>query len=121
MADNKWQAIDTFWNSFGIPAYDESDVPDDAEMPYITYHAEVGGFEEPVLLSGSIWYRDSSWKDVSLKADEISDLLDEYLMFKIKGGYIFMNKGNPFAQRFPDEDDSVRRIIINIDAEFFVK
>ena len=39
--ENKWQAIDRFWNSFGIPAYDESSVPQGATMPYITYHAEV--------------------------------------------------------------------------------
>lgn len=119
--ENKWQAIDRFWNSFGIPAYDESSVPQGATMPYITYHAEVASFEEPVLLTASIWYRDTSWEAISLKADEIYDLLDEYAIFKVQGGYIFMNKGTPFAQRLADEDDSVRRVIINIEAEFFMK
>lgn len=34
---NKAQAIQAFWESFGVPAYEESTVPDDAVMPYITY------------------------------------------------------------------------------------
>lgn len=118
---NKWQAIHNFWNSFGIPAYDENTVPENAVMPYITYNAVVSSFEEPVLLTGSIWYRTTAWDDISLKADEVYNYLDEYRIIKIDDGYIFMNKGTPFAQRMSDEDDSIRRIYINIEAEFFTK
>ena len=34
---DKSQALNTFWNSFGIPAYDEYTVPDGTSIPYITY------------------------------------------------------------------------------------
>ena len=45
---DKQQAIHGFWSSFGITAYDENSVPDDAELPYITYndlHSNMDRFE----------------------------------------------------------------------------
>ena len=31
------RALQKFWAGFGLPAYSEGSVPDDAELPYITY------------------------------------------------------------------------------------
>lgn len=118
MAD-KWQAIHNFWSGFGIPAYDESSVPDDAQYPYITYSAAVGEFEQPVLLSASIWDRSTSWAWVSQKAIDIARAIGQNLLLKIDGGYLFITKGSPFAQRMQDEDDSIRRVYLNLQTEFF--
>lgn len=119
MAD-KWQAIDEFWNSFGLTAYDELSVPDDAVMPYITYSAAVSNFENPVALSASLWYRSTSWGPVSKKSDQISAVIEGYAIRKIDGGYMFITRGDPFAQRMSDpSDDVIKRIYINIMAEFF--
>ena len=60
MAD-KWQAIQEFWESFGLPAYDESSVPDDAKMPYITYSPQIGQMDAILNLTGSLWYESVSW------------------------------------------------------------
>lgn len=38
---------------------------------------------------------------------------------KFDNGRLFITKGTPFAQRMTDEDDMVRRIYINITAEYF--
>lgn len=114
---NKWQAIQSFWESFGIPAYDKNSVPDDAVMPYITYTSVVGAFEAPVPLSGSIWYKSMSWQEISLKTDEISR--QAHRIIPINEGYLFITKGRPFAQRMDDPNITVKRIIINLMAEFF--
>lgn len=114
---NKWQAIQSFWESFGIPAYDENSVPDDATEPYITYTAQVGDFESPLILTGSIWYRSALWRDISLKADEIARSLKRII--KLDDGYLFVTRGSPFAQRMEDTDDTVKRIYINLMAEFY--
>ena len=114
---NKWQSIHHFWESFGIPAYDENSVPDKAVAPYITYSAEVGSFEQPLALTGSIWYRSTSWKDISNKADEVARAA--HCLIRVTGGYLFITRGSPFAKRVPDEDDTVKRIYINLMAEFF--
>ena len=69
---NKEQAIHTFWSGFGIPAYDEQTVPDDAVMPYITYRVVTDSIGNVCNLTGSIWYRSTSWKEVSDKAAEVA-------------------------------------------------
>ena len=57
---DKWQALYQFWSSFGIPAYAENSVPEEAEMPYITYEGEVGNFDKVLSLSAQIFYYDTS-------------------------------------------------------------
>ncbi len=117
---DKWQALDAFWSSFEIPAYDENSVPDNAEMPYITYAAEISDFEDPLLLTGSVWYRSTSWTQASQKVEEIEQALKDYKLMPIDGRrYLFLTQGSPFAQRMKDEDDAVKRIYINIMAEYF--
>ena len=119
---NKWQTLDDFWNGFGIPAYDENSVPDDAVMPYITYGAVVSNFENPITLLASIWYRETSWKNISDLADRIAQYIGKsYRAIKIDGGYIVLTLGSPFAQRMADEDDSVRRMYLMVDTEFYTE
>ncbi len=119
---DKWQALHNFWSGFAIPAYDESDVPDDAVMPYITYSANVASFENPVTLSASIWYRSTSWAAISQKSDEIARALEGYHLEPIEDGqYLFLVQGSPFAQRMQDEDSAVRRIYVNVMAEYFTR
>lgn len=119
---DKWQALHKFWSSFGIPAYDETNVPDDAVMPYITYSASVGSFENVVVLSGSVWYRSTSWEAISNKVDEIAQSLDGYHLEAIDNRqYLFLTQGSPFAQRMSDEDSMIRRVYINITGEYFTR
>ena len=120
--NDKWQAIHAFWNSFEIPAYDETSVPGDAVMPYITYNAAVSEFESTVMLSASLWYNSTSWADISRKADEIAQSINGYRLEVLKDHqYLFLSKGAPFAQRMKDTDDRIRRIYINVMGEFFTK
>lgn len=117
---DKAQAIHEFWSSFGLPAYDESSVPDSAAMPYITYNVVTDGLGSVLPLHGSLWYRTTSWESISKKAEDIAQALGEngYLIKKIDDGYVWMQKGRPFAQRMTDEDEQVRRIYVNVTAEF---
>ena len=119
MAD-KWQALCDFWNSFGLVAYDEFSVPDDASMPYITYSSSTSNFETPLFLSASLWYRSSSWADISHKADEIARRVRDYTIIKIDGGYMHITRGSPFTNRMNDpNDDMIKRVYINVVVEFF--
>lgn len=120
---DKWQVQQKFWSSFGIPAYDENSVPEDAELPYITYHAVVGNLEQVVNLYGNVWYRSRTWRDISSKVDEIGEALSTYgfASYKIDGGYVWFVRGTPFAQRMQDEDPNIKRVYINVQAEFITK
>lgn len=115
---DKWQAIQNFWESFSIPAYDETTVPDDAQMPYITYNAAVDSLDRPTVLTASLWYKTNSWSEISQKADEISDALIQVKTIPLDVGYLYVTRGQPFAQRMVDEDDTVRRIYLTLMVEF---
>lgn len=115
---DKWQAIQSFCESFEIPAYDESTVPDDAIMPYITYSASIDRLDHPITITINIWYRTNSWADISRKAEDISNALIQVKTIPLDVGYLYLTRGQPFAQRMVDEDDTVRRIYINLMAEF---
>lgn len=118
---NKEQAIHTFWSGFGIPAYDEQTVPDSAKMPYITYRVVTDSIGNVCNLTGSIWYRSTSWKEVSDKATEVAQAVGQYGFTKLKldDGYVWFTKGAPFAQRMSDPaSDMIRRIYLNVQAEF---
>lgn len=120
---DKAQAIHGFWSSFGLTAYDESTVPtgeDAPDFPYITYSVSTDSIGNDISLNGSLWYRSTSWAAISKKAEEIERYLYEYSQpIKIDGGYLWLKRGSPFAQRMSDpNDDMIRRVYINITAEF---
>lgn len=115
----KEMAIQRFWSSFGVPAYDENTVPEDAAFPRITYSVSTDTFDRSVSMIASIWSRSKSWVQVT----EIKDLVEEELgrggsLVKYDGGTLWMKPGTPFAQRMGDTDDSIRRIVLNLEAEF---
>ena len=116
---DEWGALNSFWNSFEIEAYDENTVPDDVEMPYITYEASIGGFDDSIMLSASLWYRSQSWSGISQKAKEISNSIGGGIGISYNGGRLWIVMQTPFAQRMADPDDSgVRRILLQVNAEF---
>lgn len=116
---DKWQALDTFWNRFNIPAYDENTVPQNAVFPYITYEASIGDFDNNVALTASVWYRSTSWQDVSQKVNQISEYIGSGASAKYTNGRIWITKENPFAQRMNDpSDDMIRRIVLQVKAEY---
>lgn len=122
---DKWQAIQTFWSGFGVPAYDENTVPDGdslPEFPYITYSVQTGAMDEPVALSASLWDRTNSWEEISKKASEIAESIGYgYALMEVDGGYVVIRRGTPFAQRMADEDDTIRRIYMTINVEYLTE
>lgn len=116
------QALHQFWSGFGWKAYDASTVPSkdfEPEMPRITYEVSTSEFDYPVQLTASLWDRSYSWASVSRKADEIYSALGKGgVVLPYDGGAIWITRASPFSQRLSDVDDAVRRIMINVNAEF---
>ena len=117
---DKEQAINSFWNSFDVPAYDENTVPATAGYPHITYNVQTDSLDNVVDLYASLWYKSTSWKDITLKAQEIEKRLGEKggVLLELNVGYAYITKGTPFMQRMADSDDSIRRIYFNINVEY---
>lgn len=121
---DRWQAQQEFWSSFGIPAYDANTVDLNAEMPYITYEAISSGIGAPKDLSASIWYYSTSWEEISQKALEIAQAIDEMPpSIKIDDGRLKFRvpEVSNFAQRMSDPNPNIRRIVLTVEAEFLTK
>ena len=116
----KAAAIYQFWSSFGLTAYEENTVPDDATFPYITYQLVTDSFDREVPVTASLWYRSESWTAINAKTEEISQEISRGgKILSCDGGAIWLKRGQPFAQNMGDEsDDLIKRKYLNITAEF---
>lgn len=119
MLKNCAEILHDFWSGFGLKAYDENTVPDRTAFPYITYNVSIGRFDDTLTMSASIWYRSTSWKEISEKAEQIREVLEDGGRYIVTDkGAIWLKMGVPFAQRMSDEDDNIRRIYINIEVDY---
>lgn len=116
---NKVQALDDFWNSFGLNAYDENSVPENAELPYITYDVMTSDFGNALTLNASIWDKSFSWKSLQEKEEQIADFLGRGgKLITYDGGAFWIAKASNWAQRMSDADKSIRRILLTVDIEY---
>lgn len=117
---DKYRALHQFWSQFGVAAYDENTIPDDATLPYITYSVSVGSFDYPVTLSASIYDRSTQWTSVSQIADRVEAALKnggKYINYP--GGAFWITMGSPWAQRLSDSSNKdIRRIVLNLNVEY---
>lgn len=120
---DKQQALHQFWSSFGWAAYDENTVPDNAmerfDGHYITYSVVTSALDEPIPISANLWMRDTSWAAITQKANAISEYIGiGGVVIPFDDGYLWICRGTPFAQRLPESDSTIRKIYINLMAEF---
>ena len=116
----KAAAIYQFWNIFGLTAYEENTVPDDASFPYLTYQLVTDSFDHEVSVAASLWYRSESWTAINAKTEEVSSHIGlGGKIIKCDGGHIWIKRGQPFAQNMGDEsDDLIKRKYLNLTFEF---
>jgi hypothetical protein len=125
---DKGQTLHLFWSSFGVPAIDENSAYDKQVLeqlgisyPRITYEVAESNLGEPVQLTASIWYRNTSWQGVETKAKQIAAFIGYGgKTFPVDGGYmrIMLPQGTTIFRRMSDPDDSLRRIVINISVDY---
>ena len=129
---DKEQALDMFWNSFGIPAFDEASVPDEVwseeqqkmvplDMPYITYSVATGSLDDVISLTASLWYRSTSWKEITQKKNNIA----EYIgvggrNIPIDDGYMYIYRGSTFAQRILN-NELTKQYYLQVQIEFLTE
>ena len=117
---NSAQRLYDFWSSFSLPAFDETLVQTGEPIPRITYETSEGEFGTEIALTASLWYRSASWEEITQKAMEIESRIGRGgIILRTDKGALWIKKGTPFAQRMADSsDDGIRRIVLNISAEF---
>lgn len=119
------KALEAFWSSFGLKAFEENSVPTGRaapDFPYITYELTTDAFGAEIPLSASLWYYSDSLTEINAKTAEISDRIGYGgILLPCDGGRIWIKRGSPFAQSMGDDSDNmIRRKLINISADFLV-
>lgn len=117
------QAIQAYFEEF-LPTFENNSVPEGQDFPYATYSIPYSNFDEPVAGALNLWYKESlpsrSWKNISDKADEINEAIGQGgVILPYDDGYIWIKRGQPFAQRMSDEEPEVLRIYIVLELEYF--
>lgn len=117
----KGAALYSFFSSFGLPAYAETDVPNDMVLPYLTYTPVFdtwGG--ESVSLSASLWYYGAGENVPNAKAEEISAAIGlSGKILKCDDGYIWLRRGTPWCQSAPVEAEPLLKVkTLNISADY---
>ena len=119
---DKYQAINDFFESFGLTAYEENSVPigDDAPaFPYITYALNTSYALDELLLPFSLWYRSTSQREINLKTADIAQAVGMSKVLTCDEGAVILRPGTPFAQGMSDDSDPmVKRKLINLTAKF---
>lgn len=122
MSKDYAQVLHQFWSGFGWAAYDAATVPSESFDPgsqRITYSVVQDEFLSDVSMPVSLWDRSYSWEDISNKSNEIYNAIGlGGVMLEYDDGHIWIRRGHPFAQRMSDPDDTIRRIYLNIEAEY---
>ncbi len=117
----KEAAIHAFFNSFGMPGYTSSSVPDDAGFPYLTYESSTGSWEDgPISITVNLWFYVSDESIPNAKVREISKRIGlSGITMPVEGGIIYITRGSPFSVSMSDGSDQFRkRRYMNINIEY---
>ena len=120
----KEAVLHKFFNSFGIPGYPTSAVPEDAVFPWLTYEPITSAFEEgEVGITVNLWYYTTDEAVPNAKAREMSQKIGMGgIILPCDGGAIWIKRGSPWCQNLRDETDPIiKRRYIQIVAEYFTE
>ena len=113
------KALFNFFSSFGLPVYDETSVPDEAKMPYMTCEIKTGHFDYPVPIAISLYYYSDTWTEITKKAREIITKVGESKAVRYDGGgFNITIEGQQYERMGDPASDMIRRIHITVMCEF---
>lgn len=117
----KEAALHSFFNSFGIPGYPSSAVPEDAVFPWLTYDLTTSAWDDgEVGLTVKLWYYTTDEAPPNAKARELSERIGMGgILVPCDGGGIWLKRGSPWCQNLKDDaDHNIKRRYLNITAEY---
>ena len=106
------KALHTFFSSFDLPAFAENTVPEDQDLPYITYRLAEPEWNQKATMYAQVWYRSRSNEIVNEKAGEIQQAISIGKILPFDGGCVVLWPETPFSQIMVDGD--VRSAYINL-------
>ena len=105
-------ALKTFFSGFGLPAYSADSVPNDVQLPYISYSLSEPEWNQKATMYAQVWYRTKSNASLLMKADEIASAVGTGLIINLENGYLVIWPESPLIQVLVDGD--IRSAYINM-------
>lgn len=109
-------AIYNFASSFGWNAYPEYSVPNNAELPYITYQLQQYNFDEQGMLQMRLWQINESYTEINQKVDMIEQEVRNGKKLFTESGIIYLYKGSPWCQYQPADEPNLKIAYLNFTA-----
>ena len=106
------KALSKWLAQFGLPVYLAQDIPDEAELPYITIPLTEPEWRQQASFYIQVWYRTKSNVEPLGKADEIAGTIGEGIRIPFVGGTVVLWPASPLIQMLVDGD--VRSAYINL-------
>ena len=98
-------ALKTFFSGFGLPAYAENTVPEDVQLPYITFSLSAPEWNQKASGYAQVWDRSKSNTRIIEKADQITAAIgDAGKRLSFDGGYLVIWPESPLIQIMTDGD-----------------
>ncbi len=118
----KAATVQSFFSSFGIPAYESSKVPKEASFPYLTYQYGETSFDtSEYACAVNLYYLGNNNTPVNAKVDEIARYIGRGgRCLTTDGGFIWFKQGSPWVQTIDEPDTDINRRYINVTIEFLV-
>ena len=115
------QALSGWFAQFDLPVYVNTDIPDEATVPYITIPLKVPEWDKPTSFPVSVWYRTRSNLSVMAKSDEIVQAVGTGVRIPCTDGIIVIYPDNPLQQIMVDGDYRSIYMLFTINAYHLVK
>ena len=102
---NAVQALHTYLSGFGLKAYAEDSVPDNAQLPYITYRVVDPEWHQKATFFVRVWFRSTRNAELLEKADQITGDIGEAKRLPFDGGLLVVWPESPKVQIVVDSKD----------------
>ena len=110
------QALSAWFEQFGLPVYLNTDVPDEAEPPYITIPLKAPEWDKKTSFPVSVWYHSHSNVAMIQKGDQIVAAVGAGIRIPCNDGVIVIYPDNPLQQVMIDGDYRSIYILFTLNA-----
>lgn len=106
----KEAALNMFFNQF-MKAYPNTNVPDDAVFPYMTYSVEDGVFDTTTYMTVQMWFKTDSEAEPNRKTRELKEALSHGgRLVLFDGGGAWLVPGTPWCINATAQDDKTIKL-----------
>ena len=111
------KALKSFVSGFGLPAYTNNSVPDDVQVPHLTYPLVEPEWNQKATFYIQGWFRTTSNAELTATADRIIREIGTGITINTESGFLVIYPETPLVQMNVDGD--FRSFYINLSINVF--